>query len=281
MRKSLKKRLTAAATLAGVVGIVGTGLAQSGGIPPWEELEISSHFALAPANANGTVSVDTNAMYASGSLQVAKVNYQTTGEFIGCHVRVTPYDGNLIRCAARDAGGNTLTCAKTVGTDELLSEEGQSWQTMMTAIAAMGETTHLRIQADDVGGDDYECQHIYFANSSADFLASNPGCTEETAVDLGSDGHETTVASDACVRVRDQYPWWWNTKVMLFQNVNGTTEFPIPFEWVNTCSGSSGSGVFTNNWQDKFLNTTNSACPTLIKLNGSGAGTIRLRYWGT
>lgn len=281
MRRGLKKRLAIGAAVAGVLGVVGTGFAQSGGgIPPWEELLIT-HIFLDPSNADGTVSVDLNNLYAAGSIEVAKAKYKTTGEFVGCHVRVTPFDGNLIRCAARDAAGNTLSCTKVVGTDELLTEEGQAWQTMMTAIAAMGETTHLRIQAQDVGAPEYECQHIYFANSSADFLASNPGCTEETAVDLGRDGHETTVASDACVRVRDQYPWWWNTKVMLFQNVGGTTGLPIPFEWVNTCSGSSGSGVFTHNWQDNYLNTTDSDCATLIKLNGNGNGTIRLRYWGT
>jgi hypothetical protein len=55
--------------------------------------------------------------------------------------------------------------------------------------------------------------------------------------------------------------------------------YPVPFTWSNTCSGSSGSGTFTANWQSKNLVTTNKNCATLIDLKGTGSGNVTLRYW--
>jgi hypothetical protein len=103
-------------------------------------------------------------------------------------------------------------------------------------------------------------------------------CTAATAVDLGADGHAVTVRNDGCVRVRDAYPSWWQTRAMKLETTIGGT-YPVPFVWSNTCSGSSGSSSFTNDWHARLLGNVSSACATLIDLQGSGTGNITLRYW--
>lgn len=116
----------------------------------------------------------------------------------------------------------------------------------------------------------YTCFH--------DATACPPPCTEANAIDMGTAANVVTVRNDACLRVRDSYPFWWGQRTMqLMSWDNGT--YPVPFTWTNTCSGSSGSGTFTTNWQKQLLNTTSSACATLIDLNGSGSGNVSLVYY--
>lgn len=105
-----------------------------------------------------------------------------------------------------------------------------------------------------------------------------PGCTEDTAIDLGSHGNATTVATDACVMVRDQYPSWWGERTMQLQTGAGGS-YDVPFSWSSSCTGGSGSGVFTGQWQSQFFGPTNSSCATLLSLHGEGSGTVTLRYY--
>ena len=104
-------------------------------------------------------------------------------------------------------------------------------------------------------------------------------CTESTAVDLGAPGTDVRVWNNGCVRVKNGYPTWWTTLNMRLENTDGGT-YPVPFAWTNTCSGSSGSGTFTANWQAHMLVTTSKNCATIIDLKGAGNGTIGLRYFG-
>ena len=99
------------------------------------------------------------------------------------------------------------------------------------------------------------------------------------AEDLGSDGNETTVSNDGCVMVRDHYPYWWGTRTMMLQTTS-PGDYPVPFSWSNACTGSSGEGIFTGDWQNQFLSMTDDDCATLIDLQGSGIGSVRLRYYG-
>jgi len=54
----------------------------------------------------------------------------------------------------------------------------------------------------------------------------------------------------------------------------------VPFTWTSSCKSSSGSGTYTGDWQGKFFGPTSSGCATVIDLQGSGSGTITLRYFG-
>jgi hypothetical protein len=104
-------------------------------------------------------------------------------------------------------------------------------------------------------------------------------CTEASAIDLGAPANAVTVPDNACLRVRDGYPFWWGTRTMQLQDMSPGT-YPVPFIWSNTCSGGAGSDTFTGDWQTKLLSPTSSSCATLIQLQGSGSGTIMLRYFG-
>ena len=57
--------------------------------------------------------------------------------------------------------------------------------------------------------------------------------------------------------------------------------YPVPFAWRNECSGNSGTGEFTHDWDDELLSSINDDCATLIHLQGSSAGTINLQYWAS
>lgn len=103
-------------------------------------------------------------------------------------------------------------------------------------------------------------------------------CEESVAIDLGPPGNDVTVPNTACLRVRDGYPSWWANRVMKLETT-ASGSYPAPFTWSNTCSGSSGSGLFTGDWQHQLLSVTSANCATLINLNGAGNGDITVRYW--
>ena len=120
------------------------------------------------------------------------------------------------------------------------------------------------------------------ANFSCDGPCTEPGggdCSEATAVDMGSDGNNITVANDGCLMVRDAYPSWWGTRTMLLQTASPGT-YPVGFFWSNACSGTAGSGMFRADWQNQLIGPTNAGCATLIDLEGAGDGDVTLRYWG-
>jgi hypothetical protein len=104
------------------------------------------------------------------------------------------------------------------------------------------------------------------------------GCTVETAVDLGSDGHSVVVPTDGCVKVDSAYPSWWGMRHMMLQN-NGGNAYPVPFGWSNVCQSRSGSGSFQTDWQSPVIGPVSDKCPTLIDLQGPSGGQITLRYF--
>jgi hypothetical protein len=103
-------------------------------------------------------------------------------------------------------------------------------------------------------------------------------CTEASAVDLGAAGNAVTVPNDGCVRVRDAYPFWWGTRNMRLQS-GSPGSYPVPFTWSNSCASSQGAGTFSGDWETVIFGPTNSACATVIDLQGSGAGNVTLRYF--
>lgn len=107
-----------------------------------------------------------------------------------------------------------------------------------------------------------------------------PACNEETAIELGVPGNSVTVPTNACLRVRDGYPFWWGEQRMMLLQTQASGTYPIPFTWRNDCAGTSGSGEFTGNWQSQTLGPTNSNCATLISLGGNGSGNVSLWYFG-
>ncbi len=104
------------------------------------------------------------------------------------------------------------------------------------------------------------------------------GCTEATATDLGERGIEMAVPNDGCVKVTQFPSWWAPVPPNLELGSTWSGSYPVPFSWSNTCSGSSGTGTFTADWQSQWLTNINKSCAVLIDLQGSG-GTVRLRWY--
>lgn len=109
--------------------------------------------------------------------------------------------------------------------------------------------------------------------------SSGSTCTIASATDLGAPSTVRTVSNRACVKVQSGYPTWWDTRTMSLQ-VQSPGVYPAPYTWSNACTGASGSGTFTADWQTKILGSTSENCATLISLSGSGTGNIRVVYFG-
>jgi hypothetical protein len=100
-------------------------------------------------------------------------------------------------------------------------------------------------------------------------------CNEASAVDMGVPGTTVHVANNGCLKVT-QYPSWWGVRQMQVQNMDPGT-YPVPFTWSNC--GTSGSDTIARDWQSFYINGISAACTTLIKLNGTGSGSVNLRYY--
>jgi hypothetical protein len=118
------------------------------------------------------------------------------------------------------------------------------------------------------------------SNACDDGICYTPvgACDETIAIDLGELGQDTTVSTNACVKVAAEYTNGWDTPPRNNKNNSGGG-YPIPFAWENACSGNSGSGELTRDWQSTFLYNISADCATLINLQGNGADEITLRYY--
>lgn len=101
-------------------------------------------------------------------------------------------------------------------------------------------------------------------------------CNVAQAFDLGSANTNSNVPRNACLKVT-QYPGSWATTIQLQNGANNLTA-PLPFSWSNCVGG--GSGFFDQNWQERSLRPLSTSCPTLIRLEGSAAQNVALRWWG-
>ena len=180
--------------------------------------------------------------------------------------------------AARDASDppGTLRDDRLYEAGDAPYDNGRWGDYSNTVVDPVDDATFWTIQqaAAAPGNSNYE---LWWAKVPAPEPATG-GCSAETAIDLGTIGSPTTVQNDGCVKVQSGYPFWWGTRNMRLQSMSPGV-YPVPFTWSNTCSGGGGSGLFSGNWQDQILGPTNAACATVIDLQGSGSGTIILRYF--
>jgi cysteine-rich repeat protein len=103
-------------------------------------------------------------------------------------------------------------------------------------------------------------------------------CSEDNAIDIGPTDTEVTVPTDACIMVRDQFPTWWDNRIMQLQTMVGG-DYPIPFTWENACAQQYGEGEFTSEWHSLYLGPISSDCAMLIDLQGVEGGTVTVRYF--
>jgi len=116
-------------------------------------------------------------------------------------------------------------------------------------------------------------------NCQAGTCAPEASCTAQSAIDLGPPGHSTTVPANACLRVNDGYPSWWNQRNLSFQNLPTSVTYPVGVSWSSSCTGASGTTTITGHWQSKSFGPTNEDCATLIQLGGNSSEQMTVRYY--
>ncbi len=271
-RKWSRKAIAASVGLALLGG--GTVAAQS--MTPWW---ITTDLAPAAVVSvqNGAVAVNTSSSLFSGSIARAKEKFATTGEYIGCNVTSFGDNGQFIKCAARDAQGQTASC-QTLFVGSTLTLR----QTMMLN-AAMNINHDSYIYISHNGGD---CESITVSNTSADFLANEGGvgsCNASNSVDIGAfGGSAVSVPNNGCAKVTKFAKPFWKygpNKTMQLQNPGGNTSYPLGYEFAQSCTGAYGTGTFDSVWDDQWLPGLSDDCTLYIKLFGSGSGNISLSYF--
>jgi hypothetical protein len=262
---------------------LGTVAAQSQQPTPWWH-DVFQTGPIFGHSERGEVTISTDGplpyFVMSGNLGKAKQLFPTTGEYIGCQIFSDPNDGQFITCAARDAEGGTLECTSIYVQSTFLLREHM----LLNAAVNLTDSHYVVVNVDPLT---QECLSVQVMASSADFLAdggpSTPGdCNELNAVDLGGfGGPPVSVPTDACVSVSQfaQPDWSYGpNRTMQLQNSAGSG-YPVTYEYVQSCTGASGSGQFDGNFDDQYLPGLSDACPLFIKLLGDGNASLSLRYW--
>jgi cysteine-rich repeat protein len=196
-------------------------------------------------------------------------------------------DGCSAACRTESICGNHLVeGAEQCDDGNVASGDGCSMFCVREASCTDGEKNGTEIDVDCGGSCTAKCADGKMCSGHADCQSGDclggrcaAACTEGGATDLGAPGTTKTVANNACLRVRDGYPSWWDTRATQLQTQAGGS-YPVPYKWRSACAGTSGEGTFTASWQTQTLGMTNEACATVIKLNGSGSGNVSVTYNG-
>jgi hypothetical protein len=104
-------------------------------------------------------------------------------------------------------------------------------------------------------------------------------CNASTAQATLTTGQTTTIASNACVRLKNESAW--STVDPKLVAMPGTAAYPVPFNYA-WCSGST-SGTLTGNFQNTFLMNGQGAAPNYncdiyVKLAGNGSQ-VQFQYF--
>lgn len=104
-------------------------------------------------------------------------------------------------------------------------------------------------------------------------------CNASTAQATLTTGQSTTIASNACVRLKNETSW--STVDPKLVAMPGTVSYPVSFSY-NWCGGTS-SGTLTGNFQNTYLingqgSAPNYSCDIFVKLGGSGSQ-VQFQYF--
>jgi hypothetical protein len=104
-------------------------------------------------------------------------------------------------------------------------------------------------------------------------------CDATTASATLATSQSTTIASNACVRLKNEVTW--ATIDPSIQATPGTATYPVPFSY-SSCSGT-GTGTLTGNWNQAYLfngqgAATNAKCDIFVKLKGDGSAVSFVYY---
>lgn len=98
-------------------------------------------------------------------------------------------------------------------------------------------------------------------------------CNASTAAATLTTGQTTNIASNACVRLKNEAGW--STIDPQLQALPGTAAYPVPFSY-SSCD-ASGSGSLTGDWFTAYVGDgqagpeSNPGCDIFLQLEGSGS----------
>ncbi len=106
-------------------------------------------------------------------------------------------------------------------------------------------------------------------------------CNASTAQATLTTGQTTTIASNACVRLKNETTW--STVDPKLVPHPGTTSYPVPFTYTAPCTGQTSSGSLAGNYQDVYLfngqgSSSNYGCDVFVKLGGNGSQ-VQFQYF--
>lgn len=110
--------------------------------------------------------------------------------------------------------------------------------------------------------------------------STSSGCDATTAQAVLSTGQSTNIASNACVRLKNETGWAAINPNL--QALPGTAAYPVPFTF-EACSGS-GSSTLTGDYETAYLgdgnanSQTNPGCDIFVQLDGDGSQ-VSFRYY--
>lgn len=107
----------------------------------------------------------------------------------------------------------------------------------------------------------------------------SPTCNASTAAATLSTGQQTTIASNACVRLTNENSW--STVDPQLQALPGTAQYPVPYT-ATSCAGSASSSLtgdyVTSHLIDGAGAATNPQCDVFVQLQGNGSQ-VTFRYY--
>ena len=116
-------------------------------------------------------------------------------------------------------------------------------------------------------------------DSAGNIATFSQKVTKSGATDLGAEHQISSVKNNACLQITKYPAWGQYLHSLVIQPQATGVGWPIPFTYTN-CGTNNGSGSLPGPWQQGTTKPVSAACPTLIKLGASGAGSVTLTWWG-
>jgi hypothetical protein len=100
-----------------------------------------------------------------------------------------------------------------------------------------------------------------------------PRCTVENSVGLGTAGTLTSIPANACAQIAS-FPGY--APGILESYADGP--YPVPFAWVQECTGRAGNGVFERPYHQVAFAGLGVDCPVIVDLGGSAVNMVLVWY---
>lgn len=183
-----------------------------------------------------------------------------------------------IICHAGFPDGTVATCSDTISPRTLPSLDDRVY--MVLDLAATGSDTCDIVIESSFGEANPACRASGTGGTSGTGGSPPTGsCNASTAAATLSTGQSTTIASNACVRLKIDPTW--SSVDPIIQAQPGTSSYPVPFT-ATSCKGNS-SGSLTGDWNQNYLvdgpgATANYNCDVFVQLQGSGSA-VKFVYY--